>query len=1325
MAAKSAKMAKVDASIEKMTTTLEELSTEVNAYAAQRSSEGSKINKIVLDHHIFDSKQGWRQAKSMSHPTLRLQLTTDASDYQRLGMPHPQTMPSFVTVVTDTGAQSCLWSLKDFYRCGFQDSDLLPVTRTMLAANREEIDIRGAIFVRLSGHDASGKEHCAPVMAYVSPDTNRFYLSREALIKLGVIHKNFPQVGAAMETSPVEDSEEKCQCQPRSLPPGRPDKLPFEPVPENIPKMKQWLLKRYAASTHNRCKHQELHGMSGPEIALHDAPMNVAHTPALIPLHWQEEVKRQLDDDVTMGILEKVPYGEPSRICHRMVVRRKPDGTLRRMVDMSSLNNFTERETHHVKTPFQQARMIPQHTWKTKTDAWNGFHSMTLREQDRYLTTFITPWGRYRYKVGPQGSTVSGDGYARRYDGIIADVERITKCVDDTAQWDTDLETHWWRVIDYLELCGRNGVELNENKFQFCQREIDFAGFCITDTDVKPLEKYLKAITDFPTPTKTTDIRSWFGLVHQVSSYNQLTEMLAPFKPFLSPRRKFEWNDKLNSVFEKSKTAIIDAIKDGVRIFDPDKPTCLRTDFSKVGLGYFLSQKHCDCVASSHGCCENGWKITLAGSRFLKPAETRYAPVEGEALSITWGLKQTRYFTQGCDNLVIVTDHRPLVKLFGDTALDEISNSRIYSLKEKTLPWKFTIEHKPGKDNKFADAASRFPTSATNNDDDIDNIASVTITEALAGIMTEDDDEDQTADSTFLAALSQTDDVRAITWELVQGEMVKVQQMQNLLSLINSTFPDDKDAMPAKLIEYWPLRNNLYALDGIVLLNDQLLIPQSLRHKVIDSHLQGSNVRVIIPPTLRKEVVQSLHSAHQGVSGMNERTRVSVYWPGITTDIKNVRNGCQSCNKIAPSQARLPPIPPMIPTTPFEAIACDYFHFIGHYYFVAADRLSGWFELQQIKIGTNKAGAQGLCKALRRLMVTFGVPVEVSSDGGPEFIGNETTAFFRRWGIRHRLSSVSFPQSNGRAELAVKTAKRLLMDNISPNGKLDNDGIVRALLTYRNTPDPGCKLSPAQILLGRQLRDTLPQVSKEIMSFNNPQIDPRWREAWEAKEVALKTRYVKTLEDLNEHSRPLSPLRHGDHVIIQNQQGQFPKKWDKSGVVVEIKDNDQYVVKVAGSGRLTLRNRRFLRKYESHFHLRSEANIPTPNPSHLPTLRLLKNTVTTPTQLGIPPSPHSCNEPVSSPRADTPVASTPTSCRSVSTPLTTSPSTVPVTPCRLTFGDFPAPHSEEMPTPPPAVPPPTESPSRSMRSVRTRTQRTVYDASSGTFKEPTAVPETI
>ena len=76
---------------------------------------------------------------------------------------------------------------------------------------------------------------------------------------------------------------------------------------------------------------------------------------------------------------------------------------------------------------------------------------------------------------------------------------------------------------------------------------------------------------------------------------------------------------------------------------------------------------------------------------------------------MAWGLEQTCYFTQGCDNLVSATDHKPLTKIFGDRTLDEISNSRLFRLKQRTLPWRFDIVHCPGKTNHAADPASRYP----------------------------------------------------------------------------------------------------------------------------------------------------------------------------------------------------------------------------------------------------------------------------------------------------------------------------------------------------------------------------------------------------------------------------------------------------------------------------------------------------------------------------------------------------------------------------------------------------------------------------------------
>ena len=97
--------------------------------------------------------------------------------------------------------------------------------------------------------------------------------------------------------------------------------------------------------------------------------------------------------------------------------------------------------------------------------------------------------------------------------------------------------------------------------------------------------------------------------------------------------------------------------------------------------------------------------------------------------------------------------------------------------------------------------------------------------------------------------------------------------------------------------------------------------------------------------------------------------------------------------------------------------------------------------------------------------------------------------------------------------------------------------------------------------------------------YTNPSIRPTWRDAWNKKEEAMLTRFSRSSERLNRSSRQLQPLIVGDHVLIQNQHGNHPTKWDRSGVVVEAKDHDQYVVKVDGSRRVTLRNRRFLRKF--------------------------------------------------------------------------------------------------------------------------------------------------
>ena len=104
------------------------------------------------------------------------------------------------------------------------------------------------------------------------------------------------------------------------------------------------------------------------------------------------------------------------------------------------------------------------------------------------------------------------------------------------------------------------------------------------------------------------------------------------------------------------------------------------------------------------------------------------------------------------------------------------------------------------------------------------------------------------------------------------------------------------------------------------------------------------------------------------------------------------------------------------------------------------------------------------------------------------------------------MSSAYNPQSNGRAEVAVKSMKRLLGNNIGTDGKLDTDTFIQAILTYRKTPDQICGISPAEMIFGRRLRDTLPRLNKKKNVFLNATLRPDWREAWAAKESGMRTR---------------------------------------------------------------------------------------------------------------------------------------------------------------------------------------------------------------------------
>ena len=334
---------------------------------------------------------------------------------------------------------------------------------------------------------------------------------------------------------------------------------------------------------------------------------------------------------------------------------------------------------------------------------------------------------------------------------------------------------------------------------------------------------------------------------------------------------------------------------------------------------------------------------------------------------------------------------------------------------------------------------------------------------------------------------------------------------------------------PRSIQSYWYFRDEITCEDGILYKGTRLIIPKSER-----------------PSTLK-----ILHMGHYAIDKMSLRARETVYWPGISEDIRRTYHHCHICAKFARTQQREMLQYIETPQTAWEQLGLDIFTLRNTQYLLVIDYFSRFPVVKQLQ----SLHSLSVIKHLKDIFTEIGIPRCIVSDGGTQFTSQEFQDFTKTWGIYHRVTSPTNAQSNGQAEHFVQTIKNSLSKAIE-----GGEDPHLAILAYATTPLNHSLPSPAELLNSRKYRCILPvQIKQQNLTH-------KYRNIMQ-KQKQQQTNYY------NRNTRDLPSLKTGRPVYVQL----VPKtrNWIPGHIIKRLSQRT-YKIKTYNGG-IYVRNRKFIK----------------------------------------------------------------------------------------------------------------------------------------------------
>nr|CAX83704.1 Gag-Pol polyprotein [Schistosoma japonicum] len=781
----------------------------------------------------------------------------------------------------------------------------------------------------------------------------------------------------------------------------------------------------------------------------------------LVPYAALPVVEQELERLQKIGVIEPVNFSEWAA---PIVVVKKTNGSVRLCADYSTgLNEALE--THQYPLPLPEYLFAKLNGGKlfAKLDLSEAYLQIPVADKCKDLLTINTHKGLFRYNRPPFGVKMAPSIFQQVVDSMLQDLPGAAAYLDDIIIMGVDKMDLEKKLDQVLSRIDEYGFWLRAEKCNFCMQRVRYLGFIIDKDGRRPDPENIQAVKAVPRPTDVPTLRSFLGLLSHYGAFiPDLHRLRAPLNNLLAKNVKWDWSESCQSAFEKIKKLLVSDLL--LTHYDPTLPIVVASDASNYGIGAVIS----------HIMLDGSEKAISHAARSLTTAERNYSQIEKEALSIIFAVKKFHKMIFG-RQFTLLTDHKPLLAIFGSKkGIPVYTANRLQRWGTTLLGYDFKIKYQPTTDFGQADALSRLIGSQANP-----------------------------AEDTLVAAVETETEVRRVLEDALDGLLVT-------FKAIKEATEDDRTLREIRgyLLTNWPNRRFQGEILQYFRRRDSLMI--------VDSCIMFGD-RIVVPKTLRLKVLKQFHSGHPGINKMKPLARSYAYWPTMDQDIETRCRNCSLCLQAAESLKRCEPQEWKKPNSPWERLHADFAGPVrGKMFLVVVDALTKW---PQVYAMTSCTASETINK-LSELFSYFGVPETLVTDNCSQFASESFKHFCRFNGITHVRSPPCHPQSNGQAECFVDKFKR---SSLKGGEEETSQEITKFLTTYRITPNPivPAGKSPAEAMFGKRVRTIF--------------------------DVMLP----RKLMDSYSQNKTIRSLNVGDKVLVKSYHG--PKRWEP-GIIEKKKE---------------------------------------------------------------------------------------------------------------------------------------------------------------------------